>query len=71
MSARGWRSLQLVSRVPEVILGSVSGYLALVTVGAWHSVLVGRTRTPLDRDVRHRFCVLIPAHNEERLIGST
>jgi cellulose synthase/poly-beta-1,6-N-acetylglucosamine synthase-like glycosyltransferase len=57
--------------LPGGVLGLVAGYLSLVTVAAWHAVLVRRTRTPLDPRVRHRFCVLIPAHNEERLIGST
>jgi hypothetical protein len=62
---------RVISVLPEGVLGAVAGYLSLLTAGAWRAVVSGRTRTPLGAECRHRFGVLIPAHDEERLIGAT
>ena len=42
-------------------------YLALVTMAAW--VASRRPRTPATNEPNVRFVVLIPAHDEERLVG--
>jgi hypothetical protein len=47
------------------------GYLAVLTAAAWRAVQAGDARTRLEARPRHRFAVLIPAHNEERLIAAT
>src|SRR4051812_19941885 len=58
--------------VPEIIAATalvpaslVAGYYAAHTaVGGWR-----RTRTPPSATRRHMFAVLIPAHDEERLLS--
>jgi hypothetical protein len=59
----------LVSAVPTGLLAATSGYLALLTAAAWWGRRV-RARRPAAASVQRRFVVLIPAHDEERLIGS-
>jgi hypothetical protein len=53
-----------------VLLGTFSGYLAALTAVAWWARRRGAARTPLTGPPSHRFVVLVPAHDEERLIGS-
>jgi len=48
----------------EAFLTILIGYLLLLTVAA----LFARRSTPLPAEPRHRFAILIPAHNEERLL---
>ena len=57
-------------RLPEGVLVSVCGYLALLTGAAWWAKQRGAARTAVAATPSHRFVVLIPAHDEERLIGS-
>jgi hypothetical protein len=65
------RAVLVVSeRTSAAILGVVTGYLAMVTAAAWWG---RRRRTLTDLEPRppsRRYVVLIPAHDEERLIGS-
>ena len=44
------------------------GYLSVLTVAAWS---VPRRRTSETTEQRHRFLILIPAHDEEGLVGQT
>jgi len=60
-----------VSRAPAGALVGVVGYLTVLTAAAWRASAAGAPHTPLAPSPRHRFLVLIPAHNEEQLIGST
>jgi hypothetical protein len=46
-------------------------YLGLLTGAAWLSVARGRHRTTVRAEPKTRFAVLVPAHDEERLIGRT
>ena len=50
--------------VVEAVLGVLVGYLVLLTVAA----LLARRHTVLSAEPRHRFAILVPAHNEERLL---
>lgn len=50
---------------------AVAGYLGVVTAAAWRAVARGEHRTVLPPAPSHRFVVLVPAHDEERLIGSS
>lgn len=57
--------IQIIVFVIELILGFFVGYLLLLTVVSWW------TSRKLDtqlNDPAHRFLVLIPAHNEEKLL---
>lgn len=47
----------------------LAGYLALVTAAAWRAKRAGHHRTTPRPEPSTRFVVLIPAHDEERLIG--
>ena len=49
----------------------MTGYFGLLTVAAWRAVATGRHRTAPAAPPKHRFVILVPAHDEERLIGST
>jgi glycosyltransferase involved in cell wall biosynthesis len=53
------------------VVGVAVGYLSVLTAAAWLGRAKGKHRTALPPAPRHRFTVLIPAHNEERLIGAT
>ncbi len=55
----------------QILLSFVTTYLGLLTVAAWIGIARGRHRTELRRSPRTCFAVLVPAHDEERLIGST
>jgi hypothetical protein len=57
------------SVIPYAVLAVPVGYLGLLTVGAWQAIRAGRNRTRRPPTPRHRFMMLVPAHNEERLIG--
>jgi cellulose synthase/poly-beta-1,6-N-acetylglucosamine synthase-like glycosyltransferase len=48
----------------------MSSYQALVTASGWLARWHGAANTPLADIPTSRFVVLVPAHNEERLIGS-
>ena len=49
-------------------IATAVGYLSVLTVAAWSAP---RRRSSQSREARHRFLVLIPAHDEERLVGQT
>jgi cellulose synthase/poly-beta-1,6-N-acetylglucosamine synthase-like glycosyltransferase len=57
--------------VPHGISVAVAGYLTLLTGAAWWAKWKGRTRTTIEPSPNKRFVVMIPAHNEEELIGRT
>ena len=57
--------------VPGLAVGAISAYLATLTGVAWWARRRGLSRTPLPATPSHRFAVLVPAHDEEQLIGST
>jgi hypothetical protein len=67
--ATRWLAPALLA-LPGAALVAVTGYQSVVMAAAWRARLGGRGRTPLPDTPRHRFLVLIPAHNEERLIGA-
>src|SRR6266480_544859 len=56
--------------LPGAALVAITGYQTLIAAAAWRARLGGRGRTSLPDAPRHRFLILIPAHNEERLIGA-
>jgi 1,2-diacylglycerol 3-beta-glucosyltransferase len=62
--------VRLLSALPAGLLAAISGYLTLLTAAAWRgrSIRSRRTKVP---SAHRRFVVLIPAHDEERLVGST
>ena len=62
--------LRSVMAVPNALVLPVAGYLAIVTAAAWRARSRGEHRTALPPAPHHRFVVLIPAHDEERLVGS-
>lgn len=62
---------RLAGALPWFGLAALTTYLAGTTVAAWWAIVRGRHRTPLPAIPTRRFVVLVPAHNEERLIGST
>jgi cellulose synthase/poly-beta-1,6-N-acetylglucosamine synthase-like glycosyltransferase len=64
-------ALAALSCVPRTYVAVIVGHSSLLMVAAWWAV-VGRRRPPGRPTMpQRRFAVLIPAHNEERLIGST
>jgi len=65
------RAVELVWWVPGVVVAGVSGYLAVLTVSAWCGRAARRRRPPRPQVPKRRYVVLIPAHDEERLIGSS
>lgn len=56
---------------PQAWLLLVSGYLGLLTGAAWAARRRGGEATELPAQAGHRFVVLIPAHDEERGLGTT
>ena len=57
--------------VPNLLIGLVSSYLALLTAAAWRARLRGDAQTRRPTGPTHRFLVLVAAHNEERVLGDT
>lgn len=51
----------------EAVCGLIVGYLLLLTAAACFAP----RRTPITGTPKHRFLILIPAHNEERLLPAT
>jgi hypothetical protein len=49
----------------------VNGYLAALTVAAWRQQRSAQSRRLDVHPPRHRFAVIVPAHDEEGIIGST
>jgi 1,2-diacylglycerol 3-beta-glucosyltransferase len=58
-----------VAAAPTLVVGPLVGYLSVVTAAAWLARRAGAAKTPLPPTATHRFLVLIPAHNEERVIA--
>jgi cellulose synthase/poly-beta-1,6-N-acetylglucosamine synthase-like glycosyltransferase len=56
--------------VPEAVLAATAAYLLILTTAAYCARRTTRPARPSGTD-QLRFVVLIPAHNEERLIGRT
>ena len=48
----------------QLLLAALVGYLLLLTIAAFRAP----RQTPLAAEPQHRFLILIPAHNEERLL---
>jgi cellulose synthase/poly-beta-1,6-N-acetylglucosamine synthase-like glycosyltransferase len=57
--------------VPGGALAAVSGYLTVLTGAAWWGRARRARRRPTGSAPWRRYAVLVPAHDEERLIGST
>jgi 1,2-diacylglycerol 3-beta-glucosyltransferase len=57
--------VQLLIIGVEVVLGLMIGYLLLLTGAAWRAP---RRTEPRPDGPSHRFLILVPAHNEERLL---
>ncbi|MEO8693046.1 MAG: glycosyltransferase family 2 protein [Acidimicrobiales bacterium] len=57
--------------VPQAALAAVSGYQLVLTAVAGRRHSRGHDRTPLLDRPQHRFLIVVPAHDEERLIAST
>ncbi len=70
-SARRRLAVGLVWGVPGTVLAGVSGYLSVLTIAAWWGRADRRRHAAPTAAPWRRFAVLIPAHDEERLIGST
>jgi cellulose synthase/poly-beta-1,6-N-acetylglucosamine synthase-like glycosyltransferase len=64
------RTVRGLLLVPEALLVGIGGYIGLVTGAAWWARRKGASTTAVADPSRHRFVVMIPAHDEERLIGS-
>lgn len=64
-------AVSVLLTVPNVLVGLVSSYLALLTAAAWRAQLRGDARTRPSSGPAHRFVVLVAAHNEERVLGDT
>lgn len=60
-----WLSIPVL--IVEAALGVLVGYLLLLTVAA----LFARRATDRPPEPKHRFAILIPAHDEERLLPET
>lgn len=57
--------MQIIVFIIELVLTFFVGYLLLLTLVAW---LVSRKAEATVAEPTHRFLILIPAHNEERLL---
>lgn len=57
--------LQLLMIIMQVILAGLVGYLVLLTAVSWRAPR--QTKARID-DATNRFLILVPAHNEERLL---
>ena len=70
-----WRSIGRAGRLawglPVLVLAGLTTYFAGMTGLALLARRSGRHRTALPAQPTHRFVVLVPAHDEERLIGAT
>jgi hypothetical protein len=68
-------SLKRVSRravlLGQLAVGAPTAYLGMLTVAAWSAVGRDHHRTGMTGAPTTRFVVLVPAHNEEQLIGET
>lgn len=67
------RRVSLALLVPQSVLAGVVGYLLVLTgVAWWRNRRPARAaRTSAGGASAHRFSILVPAHDEERLIAST
>lgn len=65
------RWVRRVETLMHVVVGLVSAYLSLQTVAAWFAIAKGRHRTTIGSVPRTDFSIVVPAHNEERLIAAT
>jgi 1,2-diacylglycerol 3-beta-glucosyltransferase len=63
--------LRTAAVVARAALLSIAGYLGVLTIAAVRAAGQDKGRANRENVPRHRFVVLIPAHDEERLIGST
>jgi hypothetical protein len=70
MTQRHRRQGAAAVAAPGIVLGGLTAYLGVLTGAAWWARARGRHRTALPAVPRHRFAVLVPAHDEARLIGS-
>lgn len=68
---RASRAARSLVTVWKLFVGSTTAYLGLLTVSAWCAGGLGRDRTPTRSAPSTRFAVLVPAHDEELLIGAT
>lgn len=59
--------LQTLIFAAQTALAVLVSYLMLLTVTAWRA---NRRTEPLPAAPQHRFLILIPAHNEEKLLPS-
>jgi 1,2-diacylglycerol 3-beta-glucosyltransferase len=57
--------------VPQAAMAALSGYQLVLTAVAVNRHSRGHDRTPLLDRAQHRFVIVVPAHDEERLIAST
>ncbi len=65
----GWgEAIAWVGSIPLLVPAC---YLIVLTWAAWRAQRSGRARTLLRSKPRRRFSVIVPAHDEERLLGST
>ena len=63
------RSSAVVGLLGRGCLAAMAGYLGVLTAAAWRRRR--RSPVPVLREPARRFAVLIPAHDEEHLIGTT
>lgn len=61
----------LLLLLPGLVVGAASGYQGVLTGAAWRAVRRGHAATPLGDAPRHRFAVLVPAHDEADVIDAT
>lgn len=66
-----WSGAGTVVLVLQASLGLLDAYLLALTALAWRSHRRGAGATPTSVDATHRFGILVPAHDEEALIGET
>ena len=57
--------VQIILLLIQLILAGLVGYLLLLTVAAWYQ---SRQKTTPLAEQTNRFLILVPAHNEERLL---
>lgn len=65
------RLLRVATVSVRGLLAVLGGYLGALTVGAWVGESRRRRPRPGPRTATRHFVVLVPAHDEERLIGAT